>query len=71
MAPLFNLEKLSNYVDDNYIVGWNSITESLIIDVRKFLEAITKWLKDSGLKDSGLRVSLNNFTLKSNINTIV
>ena len=50
VAPLFDLEKLSNYADDNYIVRWNSDMESLIIDMKKSLESITKWLKDSGLK---------------------
>jgi hypothetical protein len=50
VAPLFDLEKLSNYADDNYIIRWNSCIESLIIDMKKSLEAITKWLQDSGLK---------------------
>ena len=50
VAPLFDLQKLSNYADDNYIVRWNKCIESLIIDMKKSLEAITKWLKESGLK---------------------
>ena len=29
---------------------WNSNTEALVNDIKKVLEAITKWLKKSGLK---------------------
>ena len=50
VSPLFDLEKLSNYADDNYIVKWNTNLEVLIKDMKKTLESITKWLKDSGLK---------------------
>ena len=50
VAPLFDLEKLSNYADDNFIVRWNSSIEELIVDMQRSLEAITKWLRDSGLK---------------------
>ena len=32
--PLFDLEKLSNYTDDNYIVRWNACIKSLIIDMK-------------------------------------
>ena len=41
---------MTNYADDNLIVRWNSNLQELIIDMKKSLEAITKWLKDSGLK---------------------
>ena len=49
VAPLFDLEKLSNYADDNFIIRWNSSIEELIIDMQRSLEAITKWLRESGL----------------------
>ena len=80
VSPLFDLEKLSNYADDNYIVRWNSCIESLITDMRESLEAITKWLKDSGLKVNEsktemclfhrsdtkiINLNLNNVNLKS------
>ena len=48
--PLFDLEKLSNYADDNFIVRWNNCIEELIIDLKRSLEAIIKWLQNSGLK---------------------
>ena len=50
VSALFDLEKMTNYADDNLIVRWNSSLQTLIIDMKKTLEAITKWLKDSGLK---------------------
>ena len=50
VSPLFDLKKLSNYADDSYIVKKNANLEALIIDMKKTLESITKWLKDSGLK---------------------
>jgi hypothetical protein len=50
VSPLFDVEKLSNYADDNYVVKWNTNIEALIKDMKKTLESITKWLKDSGLK---------------------
>ena len=50
VAPLYDLEKLSNYADDNFIIRWNSSIEVLIIDIQRSLEAITKWLRESGLK---------------------
>ena len=50
VSPLFDLEKMTNYADDNLIIRWNTNLQELIIDMKKSLEAITKWLKDSGLK---------------------
>ena len=49
VSPIFDLEKMSNYADDNYVIKWNNKIEALI-DMQKSLEAITKWLRDSGLK---------------------
>ena len=50
VSPLFDIEKLSNYADDNYVIRWHSDMAVLINDMKNSLEAITKWLKDSGLK---------------------
>ena len=50
VSPIFDLEKMSNYADDNYVIRWNKNITALIVDMKKSLEAITKWLKDSGLK---------------------
>ena len=49
VSPLFDIEKMTNYADDNYVIRWNKCLEALITDMEKSLEAITKWLKDSGL----------------------
>ena len=80
VSPVFDLEKMSNYADDNYVIRWNSKIDVLIVDMKKSLEAITKWLRDSGLKvneskteicmfhrnDShSIEIELNGITLKS------
>ena len=50
VSPLFDIEKMTNYADDNFIIKSHVSLEQLIIDMKKSLEAITKWLKKSGLK---------------------
>ena len=50
VSPLFDLEKMSNYADDNFIIRINKFLPELINDMEKSLEAIPKWLKKSGLK---------------------
>ena len=50
ICTTFDLEKLSNYADDNYFVRWNLCIKSLIVEMKKSLEAITMWLRDLGLK---------------------
>ena len=69
VAPLFDLETLSNYADDNYIVRWNPHIESLIVDMKKTLKSITKWLKDSGLKVNEAKTEMCLFH-RSNIKII-
>ena len=49
-SPLFDLEKMTSFADDTQIVRWNSNLSLLIKDMEKSLEAIIKWLKQSGLK---------------------
>ena len=51
VSPLFDLQKLSNYADVNFIVRWNMSINNLIIDMRTDLEAMTKWLRQSGLPE--------------------
>ena len=60
ISPIFDLEKMTNYADDNFIIKTNKNLTQLIVDLRKSLEAITKWLKKSGLKvnDSKTEVCL-------------
>ena len=50
VSPLFDLEKMTNYADDNFIIKTNKNLTQLIVDLRKSLEAITKWLKKIRLK---------------------
>ena len=50
VSPLFDLEKMTNYVNDNYVIRCDKYVVGLINDMEKSLEAITKWLKKSGLK---------------------
>ena len=50
VSPLFDLLKLTNFADDNFIIRWNKCMTALIKDLEKDLEIMTKWLRDSGLK---------------------
>ena len=48
-SPLFDLEKLVKFADDNFIVRWaKSIEELKKKEIS--LDIIIKWMKDSGLK---------------------
>ena len=46
VSPLFDLEKMINYADDNFIIRSHVNLDQLIKDMKKSLEAITKWLKN-------------------------
>ena len=58
VSPLFDLQKITNYADDNFIIRSSKILTELIEDMRKSLEAITKWLKQSGLKVNETKTEL-------------
>ena len=58
VSPLFDLEKMTNYADDNFIIRSNKVLTELMEDMRKSLEAITKWLKQSGLKVNETKTEL-------------
>ena len=49
MSPLFYLDGLVNFADDNFCIESNQNLAPLIIDMEKILESITKWLRGSGL----------------------
>ena len=49
VSPLFDLQKLSNYADDNFVIRWNSNINDLIADMQSDLEAMTKWLRQDDL----------------------
>jgi hypothetical protein len=49
VTPMFDLAELSAFVDDTFIPMSNTSLTKLITDLEKKIEAITKWLKKSGL----------------------
>ena len=49
VSPLFDLDDVINFADDNFCVEWDKDLVTLIANMEKRLEMITKWLKDSGL----------------------
>jgi hypothetical protein len=49
VTPLFDLHSLTNYADDKFIIRWNSHRPGLIAELEGSLEAITNWLRGSGL----------------------
>ena len=49
VSPLFDLDGLVNFADDNFCIESNLNLATLIVDMEKRLESITKWLRGSGL----------------------
>ena len=49
VSPLFDLHDLTNFADDNFVIRWNTHMPALVSDLELSLEAITKWLRGSGL----------------------
>ena len=41
---------MSNFADDNFVMSWSKDKNTLVLDLTRKLEAITKWLRGSGLK---------------------
>ena len=50
VSPLFDLVPVLSFADDSYNMESNASKSAVIEDMEKSLEAITKWLKKSGLK---------------------
>ena len=50
VAPLFDLADMTKFADDNFVIKFNKFMPQLLNDMKKTLEMIIKWLKDSGLK---------------------
>ena len=50
VSPLFKIADLELFADDSFITKSNESVTELIKDMEKSLEAITKWLKQSGMK---------------------
>ena len=82
VSPLFDLADMTKFADDNFVIKCNKHIANLITDMKKTLEMIIKWLKDSGLKvnDSKtelcvfhradirpITIEINGFQVKSNL----
>ena len=49
VSPVFHVADMSNFADDNFIISWSESKVLLVNDMETKLEAITRWLKKSGL----------------------
>ena len=50
IRPLYDLEKLTTFADNNYVIGYHKEKDLALTELGKKLVRIVKWLKDSGLK---------------------
>ncbi len=50
VSPVFRTSGLKLFADDSYVTKSNESITELITDMEKTLEAITQWLKQSGVK---------------------
>jgi hypothetical protein len=50
IRPLYHLEKLATFPDDNYVIGYHKEKHLALRELGEKLMRIVKWLKDSGLK---------------------
>ena len=64
VAPLFDLEDLSNFADDNFILSIHKDKQTAVTLMESKLKIITKWLKDSGLKVNEEKTELTHFYRK-------
>ena len=62
---MFDLEKMTCFADDISVLRWNKSLTLLIEDMEKSLEAITKWLRKSGLKVKDKKTELCLFHRKN------
>ena len=49
VSPLFDIQDLTNFADDNFIIRWSGHRGSLVVDMENSLTDIAKWLRGSGL----------------------
>ena len=71
VSQLLDLEKLTLFADDNYVLVWNKNWGQLITEMQNKLEKITKWLKDSGLKVNEAKTELCLFHRKDQMPLII
>ena len=58
IRPLYDLQKITTFADDNYIVAQDQIKRVALEELAKKLETIIKWLKDSGIKVNNAKTEL-------------
>ena len=58
VSPLTELEKITLFADDNYILVWNKNKDTLSIDMQNKLNRISTWLSNSGLKVNETKTEL-------------
>ena len=46
------------FADENYLIVWNRSVQQLIIDMKKTIESVIKWLRQSGLKVNDSKTEL-------------
>ena len=64
MSPLFELEKITLFADNYFIIWWNKCLKSLIAEIKRALESITNWLRQSRLKVNESKTEICLFHLK-------
>ena len=50
IRPLYKIQKITTFADDNYAVAIGKNKKTVLEELKKKVEIIIKWLKDSGLK---------------------
>ncbi len=58
VIPIFNLCELSSFADDNFIPRCYKNLPSLVKDMGRSLDLITKWLVQSGIKENNNRTEI-------------
>ena len=58
VSPLFDIEKLTNFADDNFLLEWNRCRALLISTMEQKIQRITLWLEKSGLKVNSMKTEL-------------
>ena len=50
ISPVFDLEDMLTFADDNYTIKWNKDIPVMKVQLEASLTIITNWLKQSGLE---------------------
>jgi hypothetical protein len=58
VSPLFDLANMTLFADDNYVVHRSRQISELLIDMKRSIDIIIKWLSQSGLKVNGEKTEI-------------